>query len=68
VEKCGLACQRDARQVRAEAWLRKLASDPARVRLRKGWVWLLPQIHTASELPMHHEFTNEFGAHRYDTA
>lgn len=34
----------DAKRDRAEAWLRELAADPARLRALTGWRWLVEQI------------------------
>jgi hypothetical protein len=41
----------DDKQARAAAWLRKLASDPDRVRSLTGWAWLVPQVHAALDPP-----------------
>jgi len=39
-----------AKQQRIEAWLQRLAADPARVRALTGWHWLVPQLHAARQL------------------
>lgn len=37
----------DAKRERADAWLRALAADPARLRALTGWTWLVEQVATA---------------------
>ncbi len=41
----------DAKQARAEAWLRELNADPAKVRSLVGWAWLVPQVAAATAPP-----------------
>jgi len=41
----------DAKQDRADTWLRELAADPARLRSLTAWDWLLDQVATARAPP-----------------